>query len=50
MHIGLEIAEEIGAVMDNCSSKCHGSAIMVIQEAGQPGCNPIADHQRLLSS
>ena len=24
MHIGLEIAEEIGAVMDNCSSECHG--------------------------
>ncbi|MDV0443694.1 formylmethanofuran dehydrogenase subunit B [Methanorbis rubei] len=38
MHIGLEIAEEIGAVMDNCSSECHGPTIMAVQEVGHPGC------------
>ncbi|HJJ98624.1 MAG TPA: formylmethanofuran dehydrogenase subunit B, partial [Methanocorpusculum sp.] len=38
MHIGLEIAEEIGAVIDNCSSECHGPTIMAVQEVGHPGC------------
>ena len=38
MHIGLEIAEEVGAVMDNCSSECHGPTIMAVQEVGHPGC------------
>lgn len=38
MHVGLEIAEEIGAVMDNCSSECHGPTIMAVQEVGHPGC------------
>lgn len=38
MHVGLQIAEEIGAVMDNCSSECHGPTIMAVQEVGHPGC------------
>jgi formylmethanofuran dehydrogenase subunit B len=38
MHVGLELAEEIGAVMDNCSSECHGPTIMAVQEVGHPGC------------
>ncbi|MBR5142427.1 MAG: formylmethanofuran dehydrogenase subunit B, partial [Methanocorpusculum sp.] len=38
MHVGLEIAEEVGAVMDNCSSECHGPTIMAVQEVGHPGC------------
>ncbi|MDR3102577.1 MAG: formylmethanofuran dehydrogenase subunit B [Methanocalculaceae archaeon] len=38
MHIGLEIAEVIGAAMDNCSSECHGPTIMAVQEVGHPGC------------
>ncbi|WP_214019831.1 formylmethanofuran dehydrogenase subunit B [Methanoculleus sp.] len=36
--IGIHIAEEIGGVIDNCSSICHGPSIMGIQEAGNPGC------------
>ena len=36
--IGIHIAEEIGGVIDNCSSICHGPSIMGIQEAGHPGC------------
>jgi len=36
--IGIQIAEEIGGVIDNCSSICHGPSIMGIQEAGHPGC------------
>ncbi len=36
--IGIHIAEEIGGVIDNCSSICHGPTLMGIQEAGQPGC------------
>ncbi|HJJ42447.1 MAG TPA: formylmethanofuran dehydrogenase subunit B [Methanocorpusculum sp.] len=38
MRIGLEIAEEIGGIMDNCSSECHGPTIMAVQEVGHPGC------------
>lgn len=36
--IGIHIAEEIGGIIDNCSSICHGPSIMGIQEAGHPGC------------
>ncbi|WP_369792289.1 molybdopterin-dependent oxidoreductase [Methanoculleus sp. MH98A] len=36
--IGIQIAETIGGVIDNCSSICHGPSIMGIQEAGHPGC------------
>jgi len=36
--IGIQIAEAIGGVIDNCSSICHGPSIMGIQEAGHPGC------------
>lgn len=35
---GIQIAETIGGVIDNCSSICHGPSIMGIQEAGHPGC------------
>lgn len=38
MHIGIQIAEEVGAVIDNCSSECHGPTIMAVQEVGHPGC------------
>jgi len=36
--IGVHIAEEIGGLIDNCSSICHGPSIMAIQESGHPGC------------
>ncbi len=36
--VGIEIAEQIQGVVDNCSSECHGPSIMAIQEVGHPGC------------
>lgn len=36
--IGVHIAEEIGGLIDNCSSICHGPSIIAIQESGHPGC------------
>jgi len=31
---GLDLAEELGALVDNCSSFCHGPSIQAIQEVG----------------
>ncbi|MEM3700729.1 MAG: formylmethanofuran dehydrogenase subunit B [Candidatus Bathyarchaeia archaeon] len=36
--LGLELAEEIGGVIDNTSVVCHGPSILSIQEVGIPSC------------
>ncbi len=36
--IGVEMAEELGAALDNVCSICHGPSMMATQEAGIPGC------------
>jgi formylmethanofuran dehydrogenase subunit B len=36
--IGIELAEEIGGVLDNTSTVCHGPAILGMQEVGVPTC------------
>jgi formylmethanofuran dehydrogenase subunit B len=36
--IGVELAEEIGGVLDNTSTVCHGPSILGIQEVGIPTC------------
>lgn len=36
--IGVELAEEIGGVLDNTSTVCHGPSILGIQEVGLPTC------------
>lgn len=36
--VGLELAEEVGGVIDNTSTVCHGPSILAIQEVGIPGC------------
>lgn len=33
---GIELAEVVGGIVDNCSSICHGPSIMAIQDAGIP--------------
>ncbi len=35
---GLELAEEIGGVIDNTSTICHGPSTIAIQEVGLPAC------------
>ncbi|MHC1569338.1 MAG: formylmethanofuran dehydrogenase subunit B [Candidatus Syntropharchaeia archaeon] len=35
---GIELAEEIGAVIDNTASVCHGPTVIAIQGVGSPGC------------
>ncbi|MGD6809112.1 MAG: formylmethanofuran dehydrogenase subunit B [Candidatus Bathyarchaeia archaeon] len=35
--IGVEMAEELGAALDNVCSICHGPSMMATQEAGIPG-------------
>ena len=34
--IGVEMAEELGAALDNVCSVCHGPSMMAVQEAGLP--------------
>jgi formylmethanofuran dehydrogenase subunit B len=34
--VGVELAEEVGGVMDNTASVCHGPSIMGVQSAGIP--------------
>ncbi len=34
--VGIELAEELGGVIDNCSSVCHGPAVLAIQNVGYP--------------
>lgn len=36
--VGLELAEEVGGVIDNTSVVCHGPSILSLQEVGLPGC------------
>jgi formylmethanofuran dehydrogenase subunit B len=36
--VGVEIAEEIGAVIDNTASVCHGPSVLAIQNVGLPSC------------
>lgn len=38
IRIGLELAEEVGGVIDNTTTVCHGPSILAIQEVGIPGC------------
>lgn len=38
MRVGLELAEEVGGVIDNTSVICHGPSILSIQEVGIPSC------------
>jgi len=38
MRIGLELAEEVGGVIDNTSTVCHGPSILSIQDVGIPSC------------
>ncbi len=34
--VGIELAEELGGVIDNCSSVCHGPSVLAIQNVGIP--------------
>jgi formylmethanofuran dehydrogenase subunit B len=36
--VGIELAEEIGAVIDNTASVCHGPSVLAIQDVGLPSC------------
>ncbi len=36
--VGLELAEEIGGVIDNTSVVCHGPSLLSVQEVGIPSC------------
>jgi formylmethanofuran dehydrogenase subunit B len=36
--IGLELAEQVGGVIDNTSVVCHGPSLLSVQEVGIPSC------------
>lgn len=36
--VGIELAEEVGGVIDNTSVVCHGPSILSIQDVGIPSC------------
>jgi formylmethanofuran dehydrogenase subunit B len=36
--VGIELAEEVGGVLDNTSTVCHGPSILSVQEVGIPTC------------
>jgi len=36
--VGVELAEEIGGVLDNTSVVCHGPSVLAVQEVGLPTC------------
>ncbi len=38
IRLGVELAEELGAALDNICSICHGPSVMAIQEIGIPSC------------
>ncbi|MBS7624896.1 MAG: formylmethanofuran dehydrogenase subunit B [Candidatus Bathyarchaeia archaeon] len=38
VRVGLEIAEEVGGIIDNTTTVCHGPSILAIQEVGLPAC------------
>lgn len=35
---GVELAEELGAIIDNTTSVCHGPSILALQNVGLPSC------------
>ena len=35
---GLELAENVGGVIDNTATICHGPSVLAIQDVGLPGC------------
>jgi formylmethanofuran dehydrogenase subunit B len=38
IRVGIELAEELGGVMDNTASVCHGPGIEAVQEVGEATC------------
>ncbi|MCW3980026.1 MAG: hypothetical protein NWF11_00950, partial [Candidatus Bathyarchaeota archaeon] len=38
IRVGIELAEEVGGVIDNTSTVCHGPSILGIQNVGIPTC------------
>ena len=38
VRVGLELAEEVGAVIDNTAVVCHGPSILSVQNIGIPSC------------
>ncbi len=38
IRVGIELAEEVGGVIDNTSTVCHGPSILSIQSVGIPTC------------
>jgi len=38
MRVGVELAEQVGGVIDNTSTICHGPSALAIQEVGLPTC------------
>ncbi len=38
LRVGIKIAEEIGGLIDNCSSICHSPSILALQSTGLPAC------------
>ena len=38
IEVGLELAEEVGGVIDNTSTICHGPSILAVQDVGISGC------------
>jgi formylmethanofuran dehydrogenase subunit B len=36
--VGVELAEEVGGVIDNTSVVCHGPSVLSVQEVGLPSC------------
>jgi len=38
IRVGIELAEEVGGVIDNTSTVCHGPSVLSIQDIGFPTC------------
>ncbi len=38
IRVGIELAEEVGAIIDNTTTICHGPSALSIQEIGLPSC------------
>jgi len=36
--VGVELAEDLGGVVDNTASVCHGPSVLAIQDVGLPSC------------
>jgi len=36
--VGVELAEELGGVIDNTSTVCHGPSVLSVQDVGMPTC------------